>query len=399
MCIAKKWLTLFYAIFLSTANRLVVFLNENNRSMFNAIAAYHGFANITIFERDDKPGSVPKTVCQRLTDENIIVYGPETYPANLLTANYAGLYSVPHFYLQPIDPLNIPKSKLSSRKILLSTNAVQKRRIGDMAADVQNSMRIDIPCSEDSLREKEISLKNITAADSALLRTIDLFPTPRIISNVLISIVNHYKWTSLVLLYRNASDLTDLQHFVAESHFPRSIQIIMRSLPTKNRYRRLLKEIRDLDEMHIILHADTNAIIPFLYQAYQQSMCTSPYHYVITNYDAMTLDLSVHPIDACNVTVVSFIDIRSKEVAALRTHLQKFNITIPQNSINVEAAVWSDSLALLKSVLSRADRMNLAAEEYSFCDRPHPYGERIISSLVKARVKNSITGPIALNIH
>lgn len=58
----------------------------------------------------------------------------------------------------------------------------------------------------------------------------------------------------------------------------------MRSLPTKNRYRRLLKEIRDLDEMHIILHADTNAIIPFLYQAYQQSMCTSPYHYVITNY-------------------------------------------------------------------------------------------------------------------
>lgn len=30
--------------------------------------------------------------------------------------------------------------KLSSRKILLSTNAVQKRRIGDMAADVQNSM-------------------------------------------------------------------------------------------------------------------------------------------------------------------------------------------------------------------------------------------------------------------
>lgn len=49
----------------------------------------------------------------------------------------------------------------------------------------------------------------------------------------------------------------------------------------------------------------------------------------------MTLDLSVHPIDACNVTVVSFIDIRSKEVAALRTHLQKFNITIPQNSINV----------------------------------------------------------------
>lgn len=42
-------------------NISVVFLNENNRSMFNAIAAYHGFANITIFERDDKPGSVPKT--------------------------------------------------------------------------------------------------------------------------------------------------------------------------------------------------------------------------------------------------------------------------------------------------------------------------------------------------
>lgn len=66
--------------------------------------------------------------------------------------------------------------------------------------------------------------------------------------------------------------------------------------------------------------------------------------------------------------------------------------------LKVEAAVWSDSLALLKSVLSRADRMNLAAEEYSFCDRPHPYGERIISSLVKV-LKNISYFSLRKNFH
>ncbi|VDN36044.1 unnamed protein product [Gongylonema pulchrum] len=112
---------------------------------------------------------VPQTICEQLKERAIAVFGPGNFPGDIIAASYAANLTIPHFYLEP------------------------RKQIFDYVIE----------------------------------RSVDLFPGPKVISDILVPIVIHYKWRSLVLLYQKASDLTNLQHFIAMSYFPQPYQMVL----------------------------------------------------------------------------------------------------------------------------------------------------------------------------
>uniref|UniRef100_A0A9J2P213 Glutamate receptor n=2 Tax=Ascaris TaxID=6251 RepID=A0A9J2P213_ASCLU len=277
-----------------------------------------------------------RIVCQQVVEQCIAVFGPRQYPANVLASSYTNRLTMPHFHIAPRDAVK-------------------------MSGTIKD-------------------------------RSIDIFPPPRSISDVLLAVVRYYKWTSLVLIYRRPSDLAELQHFIANSYFPRPFEVITRMLPESEDYGVLLKEVRNvLDESHVIVHDDLDSTVPFLRQAAGLSMCTPLHHYIITHYDTMTLDLSEKAIAACNITAFSFVR-RSAATEDLRSALVKAHIPMPPYSVDITTAVWSDALLLLGETMRSTEPYTDVVP----CNKGWDDGRRLINRIVQSGTAGT-TGIIALD--
>ncbi|KHN73217.1 hypothetical protein Tcan_12025 [Toxocara canis] len=127
-----------------------VFVDENDERKFASIAQHNGIPTSLIsFAVVEMAISVPDIICQQVVERCVAIFGPKAYPANLIASSYSNHLMVPHFHIEPRHAVNI------------------------------HAITTD--------------------------RSIDLFPPPRSVSDVLLAVVRYYKWTSLVLLYRNAS--------------------------------------------------------------------------------------------------------------------------------------------------------------------------------------------------
>ncbi|VDK41779.1 unnamed protein product [Anisakis simplex] len=125
-------------------------------------------------------------ICEQLTERCVAIFGPKHYPANVIASSYTNHLSVPHFHIGPRSAIRIPSSDID--RFLFEIR---------IQCEIKNQNVAHYAHSK--------SLENIIN----FCRSVDLFPPPRTISDVLLGVVHYYKWTSMVLLYGHPSGIFD----------------------------------------------------------------------------------------------------------------------------------------------------------------------------------------------
>ncbi len=82
------------------------------------------------------------------------------------------------------------------------------------------------------------------------------------------------------------------------------LKLSIRQLPKNWDYKSLLKEINtDMRQHHIVIHATLSTTKEFMDQALDVGMVTDAYHYILTNLDVYTMDMSMYRTQVGGVCV------------------------------------------------------------------------------------------------
>ncbi|VDN26883.1 unnamed protein product [Gongylonema pulchrum] len=136
----------------------------------------------------------------------------------------------------------------------------------------------------------------------------------------------------------------------------------------------------NLDQLNIVLHTELALLRPFLLQAVKHGMCTPQHQYIVTHFDALTVDLLEGELSNCNVTALSLVRAHSPDTLLLLSSLRRENLSLSNSSL--DRALRGLELELRNDAAT--------------CESRSQFGNRLINRLTR-KTFNGSTGPIALN--
>ncbi|XP_066279955.1 glutamate receptor ionotropic, kainate 3-like [Branchiostoma lanceolatum] len=139
---------------------------------------------------------------------------------------------------------------------------------------------------------------------------VSLYPGDAVLATLLADVVEGYGWKSMVVVYDDIHGLDTLGPFVNAAAFAGNRVVYMkvktnRGLSTiRPQLREVLGRVRETVEPTIILHCDTFVTRDVLDEARNFVLLREETHWIITNLDAGSIDLSVY--EFTHVTLTSF---------------------------------------------------------------------------------------------
>lgn len=168
---------------------------------------------------------------------------------------------------------------------------------------------------------KEIPHIEVRWDDLPLNGTIvNVYPYPDVLTRTYLDILDAWDWEEFVILYENNESLKRVFELL-KLYDNKGHKIIVRQLDKNHtgNFRPTLKEIWRAGATHFLLDCSIEILEEVLRQAQQVGLMTNKHHYIITNLDLHTIDLTPFQYSETNITGMRFIDPESldlQEVAA-----------------------------------------------------------------------------------
>ena len=152
--------------------------------------------------------------------------------------------------------------------------------------------------------------------------SINLHPSPKLISKAYKSLIQSYGWQRFTILYQDNDGLVRLQELL-KTDFSRHDckqadcrQIVVRQLNFKDNddNKKILREVKQSGEIHLVLDCDQDKIRTVMKEAQAVGMMTAYHNYLITNLDLALVDLEDFKYGGTNITAFRLVDQTQPEV-------------------------------------------------------------------------------------
>jgi glutamate receptor, ionotropic, invertebrate len=227
--------------------------------------------------------------------------------------------------------------------------------------------------------------------------TLNLYPDSDTLAEAFANVLVDYDWMSYTIVYENKENLIRLKD-VLQIHGPDSHAIALRQLD--NNYGELLKEILTRGDTNIVLDISVEKIIPFLTEASRVNMLTEYNQYFITNLDTATLNLSVIPNLASNITCLRLIEPDKVELSnALHLWQQRgLSEIMDETQIHHEAGLVHDALQIYFKTL-QANGPTHTNKSRLDCFKKHQKSQNGFQNMnfMKTQEYDGVTGLVEFN--
>lgn len=142
------------------------------------------------------------------------------------------------------------------------------------------------------------------------LPAINLHPNPSVIAEVLVNLVNKFEWASFMILFENGEFLPRMAELLktSVSNGPAiTARRIDLGLSPKN-FRSVLRSVKLSKETRIIIECSTDQLEEILKQTQQVGLMTDQHHFILTNFDAHTIDMEPFQYSGTRITTLRIID-------------------------------------------------------------------------------------------
>ncbi|XP_014272498.1 glutamate receptor ionotropic, kainate 2 isoform X2 [Halyomorpha halys] len=194
---------------------------------------------------------------------------------------------------------------------------------------------------------------------------INIYPDPKILSKVLVDVIEDMDWTSYAILYDSDYGLLRLQEllkshkraFTSEGHVPFTVW----QIEPEGDVRPILKHIQKTSETRIVLDCATERIIDVLKQAKQVKMLGDYHSYVLTSLDAHTLDYSELQLsDTTNITTLRLVNPQRHYVQStvqdwvfFHKNLLEDKVPITADTLKTNSALMFDAIKVYSEAVQR----------------------------------------------
>lgn len=131
--------------------------------------------------------------------------------------------------------------------------------------------------------------------------TRNLFPNSDHFSRALADLITDYDWKTFTIIYEDDYSLMRLQD-ILQLHNPSDSPIVLRKLSDDGDYKPMLKEISSYGETRIVLDCGVEKVLDVLNQAVVVKLLEEYQSYIITTFDAHTIDFSELKYSRSNIT-------------------------------------------------------------------------------------------------
>lgn len=131
--------------------------------------------------------------------------------------------------------------------------------------------------------------------------TRNLFPNSDHFSRALAELITDYDWKTFTIIYEDDYSLMRLQD-ILQLHNPSDSPIVLRKLSDDGDYKPMLKEISSYGETRIVLDCGVEKVLDVLNQAVVVKLLEEYQSYIITTFDAHTIDFSELKYSRSNIT-------------------------------------------------------------------------------------------------
>uniref|UniRef100_A0A8C4QMV0 Glutamate receptor n=1 Tax=Eptatretus burgeri TaxID=7764 RepID=A0A8C4QMV0_EPTBU len=230
---------------------------------------------------------------------------------------------------------------------------------------------------------------------------VNLYPDYASISHAVLSLVHHYKWKAVTIVYEDSIGLIRLQELIkAPSQL--NLKLKIRQLPPDiGNAKLLLKEMKRAREFHVIFDCGHETAAEILRQALSTGMMTEYYHYIFTTLDLFTLDLNQYRYSGVNITGFRLMSLDRPHVMFIKERWAMESLTSSRSNSGVlgnmttDAALMYDAVHVVSVASQKSTQMTVSSLQ---CHRHKPwrFGERYME-LIKEAQWDGITGHIAFN--
>ncbi|XP_018563904.1 glutamate receptor ionotropic, kainate 2-like isoform X2 [Anoplophora glabripennis] len=134
---------------------------------------------------------------------------------------------------------------------------------------------------------------------------VNIHPYPDVLTRTYLDIIEAWGWRDFVILYENNESLQRVGELLKMFN-PSKHRIVVRQL--KDEFRTVLKELWRSGATHFVLDCTTDILPEVLNKAQQVGLMTNKEHYIITNLDFHTLELTQYRYSETNITGMLFVD-------------------------------------------------------------------------------------------
>uniref|UniRef100_A0A7E4UMD3 Glutamate receptor n=1 Tax=Panagrellus redivivus TaxID=6233 RepID=A0A7E4UMD3_PANRE len=234
-------------------------------------------------------------------------------------------------------------------------------------------------------------------------KSIDIWPERVAVGEVIAELIDKYKTNTVFMLYNAANDLSTLQSYLRDSFRPHNERKTRFRLLAKNGDNApLIKEsFLRFQTTTYILHATLVQASGFIAEANELGVCNDENYFILTGLDFAMTDPQALRMGNCNVSCISFVDLDAPIVLHLRDYLAVigYQDELPGRGVWSKTAVWSDTVAILKSALnqSRIHLENNDLQPHDQTCKQHPVAVRDFRQyLINANITNAATGSLCL---
>ena len=231
--------------------------------------------------------------------------------------------------------------------------------------------------------------------------SIRMAPSVRIWAMVLDDIVKYLRWQSAAIIYEDEQGLMRMQSLLKQ---PASIENVIVRRVTTNTYRQVLEEVQNREIRQLLIDCKLTSLPDLLRAIVQLQMTDYKYHYLLTNLDLGTTDLTGFFRSNVNLTALQIVNQDSKFFREKFKELKTFG------DGDVSGVVWDketpsittrmglafDSVMALGYGLSALDASHTLQPANLSCDNPTAWadGLSLLNYITSVEFKG-LTGPIA----
>jgi len=225
--------------------------------------------------------------------------------------------------------------------------------------------------------------------------TVNIHPSPQLLSKAYADFVKKVGWKSLVVLHEDEAGLVRLQELLRLPQTFQGLKITVRRLtPDTTDFRPLLKEIKRTEETRIVLDCDYDKISIILRQAKELDLLTDYHNYLVTSLDIDKVNLDPYVYDNVNISGFRLVDPESDTV---RQYLKEFpnGGAGKENYLFLDNALAHDAVLVYAQALDDLDSLEELEVQPMNCEGNVPWedGEKVLSYIKDVDVVG-LTGEI-----